>query len=92
MERGEVEDSPSVAPDLALDLPRRDVPRVELEAGDAACGLDVAPLVVAHVVDQHGDNVVLPHDHGPLGEGEQGVNIVGRRVEDGADELIVDPH
>ena len=81
-----------VPANFPLDLPRRDVPVVKLEARNTSRRLDVRPLIVAHILLQDGDNIVLALNDGALREREECVDVVGGGVEDGADKLVVDPH
>ena len=83
------EDALGVSADLALDLPRRERATVEREAGDATGGLLVRVLVVAHVVLDDREHVVLAGDDGAVREGEGGVDVIVT-IEESANELIVD--
>ena len=60
-----------VSSDLALHPPRRDVPAVQLESGNPTSGLDVALLVVAHVLLYDGHDVVLSRENGAFREGKK---------------------
>ena len=70
--------------------PRRDVPAVQLESSNATSRLDVALLVVAHILLHDGDGIVFPNCDGSVWEGEERIDMIGT-AGDGADELVVDP-
>ena len=84
-------DALGVPSELALDLPRAHRAAHEGEPGDAAGGLLIVRLVVAHVVMQDRDDVVLSVEDRAGGEGELRADVVCAVVHC-ADGLVVDPH
>ena len=79
-----------VPADLALNLPLRDRPSVERESRDATRRLLVVGFVIALVVLQDRDDVILTLQDGPRGEGEVRAYVVCT-IFNRADELVIDP-
>lgn len=65
-----------VPTNLALDLPCRDSPVVELESSDTACRLNVSVLVIPHVLLNDGNDIVLPHHDRAIREREQSIDVI----------------
>ena len=82
-------DSLRVAADLSLHLPVAKRATIQCQSGDASRRLLVRILVVAHVILDDGQDVVLAWDNRAVGEGEGGVDVIAT-IEYRADELIVD--
>ena len=82
-------DSLRVAADLSLHLPGTKRATIQCKSGDASRRLLIRILVVAHVILDDGQDVVLARDNRSVGEGEGGVDVIAT-IEDSADELIVD--
>ena len=84
----EYRSSLGVPADLALDLPRRERASIELKASDPTPGLLVRVFFQTHVVLDDSDDVVPAGDNGPVGEGEQGIEVVAAEYDEALEVIV----